>query len=147
MRQRSQAEALALRVKDLEHSLAESEAALDAVKESEKRLSLIIRGSAIPTLVIDENHVITHCNKAYERFKGLPADKMVGTRNQWMTFYSKPMPVMVDFLVDGVPEEEILRHFGSRTRKSAFVEGGFEAELFSPTWAPAGSGFSSPPRP
>jgi PAS domain S-box-containing protein len=76
--------------------------------------------------------VISHCNKAYERFKGIPADRMVGTKNQWMTFYSKARPVMVDFLIDGVPEQEILRHFGGNARKSSLVEGGYEAELFFP---------------
>jgi PAS domain S-box-containing protein len=120
------------RVRELEQALAESREAHEALKESEKRLSLIIQGSPIPTLVIDKNHVITHCNKAYEKLKGIPSDRMVGTRNQWMTFYSKARPVMVDFLVDGVPEHEILRHFGDNARKSSLVEGGYEAELFFP---------------
>ncbi len=132
MPKESKQEGLIRRVRELEQALAESREAHDALKESEKRLSLIIQGSSIPTLVIDENHVITHCNKAYERFRGIPADKMVGTKNQWMTFYSKARPVMVDFLVDGVPEQEILRHFGSNARKSSLVEGGYEAELFFP---------------
>jgi PAS domain S-box-containing protein len=58
----------------------------ETLKKSEGMLGLILQGSSIPTLVIDKNHVITHCNKAYERFKGIPADKMIGTKNQWMTF-------------------------------------------------------------
>jgi PAS domain S-box-containing protein len=132
MPRESKQEGLVRRVRELEQALAESREAHDSLKESEKRLSLIIQGSSIPTLVIDENHAITHCNKAYERFRGIPADRMVGTKNQWMTFYSKATPVMVDFLVDGVPEQEILRHFGGNARKSVLVEGGYEAELFFP---------------
>jgi PAS domain S-box-containing protein len=128
----SNQEGLLRRIRELEQALAEFKEAHDALKESEKRLSLIIQGSAIPTLVIDENHVITHCNRAYERFRGISAERMVGTKNQWMTFYSKARPVMVDFLVDEVPEQEILRHFGSNARKSSLVEGGYEAELFFP---------------
>jgi PAS domain S-box-containing protein len=130
MSQELNQEPLSRRVGELERALAESREAHEALKESEKRLSLIIQGSPIPTLVIDENHVITHCNKAYEKLKGIPSDRMVGTRNQWMTFYSKARPVMVDFLVDEVPEHEILRHFGDNARKSSLVEGGYEAELF-----------------
>lgn len=115
---------------NLERELSECRRALDALKQSEKRLSLIIQSSAIPALVIDKNHVITHCNKAYEKLRGIPAAQMVGTRNQWMTFYKEPSRTMVDYLVDRVPEEEILEHFGKRCRKSALVEGGYEAELF-----------------
>jgi len=114
----------------LEKELSECRRALEAATQSEKRLSLIIQSSAIPALVIDKNHVITHCNKAYEKLRGIPAAQMVGTTNQWMTFYKEPNRVMVDYLVDRVPEAEILEHFGKRCRKSELVEGGYEAELF-----------------
>lgn len=118
------------RVKELEHRLAGYEETAEGFREREKRLSLIVQGSSIPTLVVDENHVITHCNRAYEKFKGIPAEKMIGTRNQWMTFFSTARPVMMDFVVDRVPEEEILRHFGTRCRRSPVAEGAYEAELF-----------------
>jgi PAS domain S-box-containing protein len=116
----------------LKEELAECRRAYDEVKKSEAMLSLIVQGSSIPTLVIDNNHVITHCNKAYETFKGIPAHKMIGTNNHWMTLYSKPKPVMMDFIVDQVPEEEILKHFGRQARKSTVVIGAFEGELFFP---------------
>jgi PAS domain S-box-containing protein len=116
----------------LEEDLAHCRRAYATLKKSEQVLSLIVQGSSIPTLVIDKHHVITHCNKAYEKFKGIPAEKMIGTRNQWMTFYSEPKPVMVDFIVDQAAEKDILRHFGSRTRRSPVAEGAFEAELFFP---------------
>ena len=120
------------RIKALEEALAACKKENETLRESEKRLSLIIQGSAIPALVIDENHVITHCNRAYEKLKGIPAEKMIGTQNQWMTFYRKPRPVMVDLLVDGVSEQKIMEHFGKWTRKSELVEGGYEAEIFFP---------------
>jgi PAS domain S-box-containing protein len=123
---------LAKSIKELESALEDCQKKNAILQESEKRLTLIIQGSSIPTLVIDKNHVVTHCNKAYEKFKGIPLEKMVGTRNQWMTFYSRPRPVMVDFLVDGVEEDLILQHFGSSTRRSSLVEGGYEAEFFFP---------------
>jgi PAS domain S-box-containing protein len=114
----------------LEKDLSECRREVETLKQVEKRLSLIIQSSAIPALVIDKNHVITHCNKAYEKLRGIPADQMVGTSNQWMTFYKEPSRAMVDYIVDRVPAEEILKHFGKRCRKSALVEGGYEAELF-----------------
>jgi PAS domain S-box-containing protein len=126
-------EDLESRVSRLERELSECREALGTLKQIEKRLSLIIQSSAIPALVIDKNHVITHCNKAYEKLRGIPADKMVGTSNQWMTFYKEPTPAMVDFIVDRVPAEEILEHFGKLCRKSMLAEGGYEAELFFPS--------------
>ncbi|MCJ7596459.1 MAG: PAS domain S-box protein, partial [Desulfobacterales bacterium] len=38
----------------------------EALRESEKRLSQIVQGSVIPTFVIDNYHVLTHCNRAFE---------------------------------------------------------------------------------
>lgn len=120
------------RILDLEEELEHCRRDLSKLDTREKMLSLIVQGISIPTLVIDNNHVIIHCNKAYERFKGIPAAEMIGTKNQWMSLFSKPRPVMMDFIVDQVPEEEILAHFGSHARKSATVDGGYEAELFFP---------------
>jgi PAS domain S-box-containing protein len=125
-------------VESLEQELAECHQAVAALKQAEKRLSLIIQSSAIPALVIDKNHVITHCNKAYEKLRGIPAEKMVGTSNQWMTFYKEPSRAMVDFIVDRVPEQEILKHFGRTCRKSTLAEGGYEAELFFPSLGESG---------
>jgi PAS domain S-box-containing protein len=126
------------KIQTLEKQLAECRLAYETVKKSEAILSLIVEGSSIPTLVIDKNHVITHCNKAYEKFKGIPAHRMIGTKNQWMTFYSKPKPVMMDFIVDQVPEQDILKYFGSRAQKSTVAEGAFEAEIFSPDLGDSG---------
>ena len=129
---------LAEKIKELESALEECLKMNAFLQESEKRLSLIIQGSSIPTLVVDKNHVITHCNKAYEKFKGIPAERMVGTRNQWMTFHSKPNPVMVDFLVDEAPEQVIVEYFGRHARRSSLVEGGYEAEFFFPNLGTSG---------
>jgi len=126
-------ENLAAQGSPLEEQLAECTKSIQALKITEKRLSLIIQSSPIPALVIDKDHVITHCNRAYEKLRGIPAEKMVGTTNQWMTFYKEPSRAMVDYIVDRVPEEEILRHFGRRCRKSALADGGYEAELFFPS--------------
>lgn len=119
-------------IEELEREFEQCKEENKTLREREKRLSLIVQSSSIPTLVVDENHVITHCNKAYENFKGISAESMIGTRNQWRTLYTSPKPAMMDFLVDRVPEEEILKYFGHRCRRSPIVEGAYEAELFIP---------------
>jgi PAS domain S-box-containing protein len=104
-----------------------------SLKESEKRLSRIVHGLSIAAFVIDENHVITHCNKAFENLTGLTAEALVGTRNQWKTFYPSQRPILADFIVDGASEEEIAVSYAGKYRKSSLIEGAYEVENFFPT--------------
>ncbi|MEJ2726039.1 MAG: PAS domain S-box protein, partial [Deltaproteobacteria bacterium] len=101
-----------------------------ALQESEKRLTQIVQGSPIPAFVIDDKHVMTHCNRAYENLTAIPAHKILGTRAQWMAFYAGERPVMADFIVDRASEEEMTRYYGDKYRKSAVIEGAYEAEAF-----------------
>ncbi|MBW1799795.1 MAG: PAS domain S-box protein, partial [Deltaproteobacteria bacterium] len=104
----------------------------EALHESEKRLSQIVQVSPIPAFVIDDQHIITHCNKAYEMLTGISARKVIGTRAQWMTFYKRERPVLADFIVDNATEEDLNRFYGNKYKKSAVAEGAYEAEDFFP---------------
>ncbi|MFC1825280.1 PAS domain S-box protein [Thermodesulfobacteriota bacterium] len=121
------------RVRQLEQEVAGLKEEKIALRETEQSYSQIVHGSPIPTFVIDENHVITHCNKAYENLTGIVAKDVVGTQKQWLTFYASERSVMADLIVDNVPEEVIKEHYGDRYRKSALTEGGYEAEDFFTT--------------
>ncbi|HUT69685.1 MAG TPA: PAS domain S-box protein [Desulfatiglandales bacterium] len=125
-------EELEQKIKELEKNAAERQKVEQALRESEKRLSEIVQGSLIPTFVIDNRHIITHCNKAYEKLKGISATEMIGTQKQWTTFYSQARPTIADLVVDGASQEEIARHYGGKSRKSALIEGAYEAEDFFP---------------
>jgi len=92
----------------------------------------IVRGSPIPTFVIDSNHIITHCNKAFENLTGIAAHDLIGTRKQWLAFYPAQRPVMADLIVDNASEEELTRYYGRNYWKSSVTEGGYEAEGFFP---------------
>jgi PAS domain S-box-containing protein len=92
----------------------------------------IVRGSPIPTFVIDGNHTITHCNKAFENLTGIAAHDLIGTRKQWLAFYPTKRPVMADLIVDSASEEELTRYYGRNYWKSSVTEGGYEAEGFFP---------------
>jgi PAS domain S-box-containing protein len=103
-----------------------------SLKESEKRLSQIVQGLSISAFVIDENHVITHCNKAFENLTGFSAKNLVGTKNQWKTFYPSQRPILADFIVRGASEKEIATYYAGRYRKSSLIEGAYEVEDFFP---------------
>ncbi len=104
----------------------------EAVRENEKRLQEIVRGSSIATFVIDADHRITHYNKACERLTGISASEIIGTRKQWLAFYEQERPVMADIIVSQKDEDEIVRYYGDKYRKSSVVDGGYEAEDFFP---------------
>ena len=68
----SACKALEEKVRALESELTEfknKEKALNAGKS--ERLSQILQETGIPTFVIDNHHVLTHINKAYENLTGI----------------------------------------------------------------------------
>jgi PAS domain S-box-containing protein len=125
-------EELEKRVRELEEEAASRRTEEEELRLSREGLAQIIQGSPIPTFVIDDKHVITHCNRAYEKLTGISASEVVGTRKQWRTFYYKKRPVLADFIVNGAPVEEIRSYYGEKFQDSAVVEGGYEVENFFP---------------
>ena len=103
-----------------------------ALRESEKRLAQIVQGLSIAAFVIDQNHVVTHCNRALETLTGISADMLVGTTDQWKTFYTQKRPTLADLIVDGVSEDAIAGHYPGIYRRSALIEGAYEVENFFP---------------
>jgi len=63
------------------------------LRESQKRLSQILQGLTISAFVIDQNHIVTHCNRALENLSGISASELIGTANQWKTFYPIERPI------------------------------------------------------
>jgi len=104
-----------------------------AITASQQIMSQIIQGSTIPTFVIDNNHVLTHWNKALENLTGLPSKEMVGTKDQWKSFYNQKRPSMADVILDQISELEIKRLYGTKWHKSALLEEAYEAEVFFPS--------------
>ncbi len=104
----------------------------EAKRNLQRFLAQIVDGDPVPTLVIDQNHQITHWNKACATISGLPAEQMVGTKNQWQAFYPEARPVMADLIVDGSLEERLDTYYHNRFRRSSSIPDAFEAEDFFP---------------
>jgi len=100
--------------------------------ERERALSQIIQGTTIPTFVINKDHIVTHWNRAIEKLTGYNAEEIIGTNKQWLPFRPEERPSMADVIVDEMEEEEIERYYGHSWRKSALIEGAYEAEEFFP---------------
>jgi PAS domain S-box-containing protein len=112
--------------------VTERRLAEEGLRESEKRLAQIVQGSSIPTFVINEQHVLTHCNRAYEKLTKIPAGSILGTRAYWTTFYANERPVLADFVVDKASEDEMRKYYSDKLRRSEVIEGAYEAENFFP---------------
>jgi len=106
--------------------------------ESEKALSQIIEGSTIPTFVLDKDHVVTHWNKAMEKFTGARAETMVGSTRPSTPFWGEERPTMADVILDQISEDEIKKLYGETWRKSALIEEAYEAEVFFPRLGESG---------
>jgi PAS domain S-box-containing protein len=100
------------------------------VEESRRALTQIIQGSTIPTFVLNEDHVITHWNRALEHLTGFPASQMVGTNRQWVPFWDSERPTMADVILDQKSDQEIWDLYGEKWKPSVLIEGAFEAEVF-----------------
>lgn len=98
--------------------------------ENASRLRQIVDGSTVATFVIDENHIVTHWNKACEVTTGMAADQVIGTRDQWRAFYPEKRPVMADLILDNAMEVEVEFFYRDKFRKSALIPGAYEAESF-----------------
>jgi len=100
--------------------------------EVEKELSQIIQGSMIPTFIINNEHILTHWNRACEQLTGHDAYELVGTDRQWVPFRSAKRPTMADVIVGQMSGEEVEKYYGSSWRKSKIINEAYEAEEFFP---------------
>lgn len=95
-------------------------------------VSEFFEGSPVPTFAIDNEHVITHWNRACELISGLTAAEMVGTRDHWRFLYSHERPLLVDLIVSGTIEQNVNVLYRNKPRRSSVIEGTYQIEDFFP---------------
>jgi PAS domain-containing protein len=109
----------------------------EALRENEQQLHAIIQGSPIPQFVINQEHRVTHWNRALEQATGIPAGEVIGTNLQWRAFYATERPCLCDLLVDG-RLEELSRWYRNKVAPSRYVEGAYVAKDFFPNLGAGG---------
>ncbi|MCW8884072.1 MAG: sensor domain-containing diguanylate cyclase [Motiliproteus sp.] len=87
---------------------------------------------ALPTFVIDKDHVVRHWNSALEALTGLDRSEMIGSRNHWKPFYRSPRPCLADLMLEGGQDEEVLRYYKNKYLRSTLINDAYEAEDFFP---------------
>ncbi len=100
------------------------------VRAGRQWLAQVVDGSPVPMFVVDAEHRVTHWNQALSKISGIPAEEVIGTREQWRAFYPTERPVMADLILTG-EESEVERFYGGKYQHAA-LEGAYEAEDFFP---------------
>jgi len=113
------------------HDITDRKRAEQALRDSENKLSAILRGSPIPQFVIDKDHKILQWNTALEWYSGIKADEVIGTNQQWRAFYPQERPCMVDLIVER-QIEKIPQWYSGKHTKSSLIEDAYEATDFFP---------------
>ncbi|MCF8032049.1 MAG: diguanylate cyclase [Desulfarculaceae bacterium] len=102
-------------------------------KRGRQMVESTLQGLPAAVMVIDDQHRVVHWNRAMEGLTGVPAEKMVGTNNQWQPFYLEPQPVLADLILDAEPGKIMQRYAGLDLKRSSLAEGGVEGESFFAT--------------
>jgi PAS domain S-box-containing protein len=111
-----------------------------ARRESERRLTDIVAGCPVAMFVVDANCRVTHWNHACEILTGMPAAEMVGRSDTWRAFYhfDNRRVVLAEMIVSGASEDEVRRHYDTRSHRAELVSGAYEAEDFFPNFGEGG---------
>ncbi len=102
-----------------------------ALRASEQELRTIVQGSPIPQFVIDKNHTVIYWNTALEKYTGLSAKQMIGTKNHCSGFYNYQRPCLADLVLDN-NEQDIPKWYPGEFSVSPVIEGAYEATDFFP---------------
>ncbi|WP_415903790.1 ATP-binding protein [Neptuniibacter sp. QD48_55] len=97
----------------------------------QKLLDEIVHTYPQPIIVIDNDHRVIIWNKACEKVFGIPAKAVLGTKDQWKTFYPAPRPILADVVLDD-DKEQLEQFYPGLHRKSPFIEDAYEVESFFP---------------
>ena len=101
------------------------------LRESENRLSTILDRLPIPTFVIDADHRVTIWNRALAALSGIPAQRMIGTRNHWRAFYDEERPSLADLVSDGA-FGQAPQWYRADVAPSPLIDDAFETTAFFP---------------
>ena len=108
--------------------ITERKQAEQALAENETRLRHLLDSSPVPLFIIDQNHRLTHWNRACAALTGFAAAQMIGTGDYWLPFYDAPRPVLADLMLEEAGLEEATRYYPMGLREQDLAERVLEGE-------------------
>lgn len=106
--------------------LARLEGQTQTIYEQKEFAETLLRNSASPVFVINDEHHVIAWNRACEELTGVPAEQIMGTDRHWHVFYEEKRHCLADIVIDGDFENLASHyepHFGA-----AFSHGCLQAE-------------------
>lgn len=97
---------------------------------TQRLLEAILSGSPMPMLVINNEGVCTHWNRASEILFGVEASAIIGQAQLWKLLYENHQPILSELIVQE-REHELLSQ-QPFIRPSLYAEGGYEMEGYFP---------------
>lgn len=109
------------------------------IKKQKEKLNQIVYGNVIATFVIDNNHKVTHWNKACELITNVKEKDIIGTNNHSIVFYNEYRPIMADIVIYNNKEELLNNYYPDKYHKSKLIDNAFVAEDFFPNFNKKGT--------
>lgn len=106
------------------HDITDYKHALEALRESERRLADIIDFLPDATFVIDHSGKVIAWNRAIEAMTGIKAADIIGKDNYEyaLPFYGERRPILIDLVLK--PQEEIEKRYTNLRRQNGTLVGG-----------------------
>ncbi|MEJ5258736.1 MAG: PAS domain S-box protein [Anaerohalosphaeraceae bacterium] len=95
-------------------------------------LSRIIDDLSVPMFVVNQNHVVTHWNRACEKLTGIRAGRILGTQRHGQYLGDEKGWTLADWILREATAEEIQAVYGPSFKSSDVLKGAYEAERFFP---------------
>ena len=110
-----------------------------ATSKRNKSISQIMDAIPYPAFAIGLDHKITHWNKHIEKLTGVKAEERIGTDKQWSPFWPEKKKILVDMVLDALPEQEFEKVYHGKHHESVKIQAGHEASRYFNTIGDNGS--------
>lgn len=100
--------------------------------------SAVLEAFPVACFVVDNEHRVTHWNRACQILTGVASAEIVGTSNQGQVFYGSQRMVMADLILCDAADKQVDELYHGKFRPSQAIPGTYEAEDFFPHFGDGG---------
>lgn len=101
-------------------------------------LARVLDSFPVPVFEINKAHKVIQWNIALEVLSGVKKADVMGTDGQWKAFYNEKRAILADLIADSIEGIETSGNYRDKAKKSALIDGAYEAEDFFPSMGEKG---------
>ena len=101
--------------------------------KSYDQMGRLLTDHPLPAFMIDQDHRITHWNKAMEELTQAKALDRIGTRDQWKPFYPEKRPVLCDIVMESSSDVLAGKFYGGKYHINDLLKKALDASDFFPS--------------